>query len=80
MHQCDGLSWGRIATITGLPCSSIRRTWPAPRRLGNNGQRLWFKGYKDVKSISADVSSDLGIPARLISPGLISPDPRIERG
>ena len=29
MRQRDGLSWGRIATITGLPSSSIRRicTW-----------------------------------------------------
>ena len=25
MRQRDGLSWGRIATITGLPSSSIRR-------------------------------------------------------
>ena len=29
MRQRDGLSWGRIATITGLPSSSVRRicTW-----------------------------------------------------
>ena len=29
LRQRDGLSWGRIATITGLPSSSIRRicTW-----------------------------------------------------
>ena len=29
MRRRDGLSWGRIATITGLPSSSIRRicTW-----------------------------------------------------
>ena len=29
MRQRDGLSWSRIATITGLPSSSIRRicTW-----------------------------------------------------
>ena len=29
VRQRDGLSWGRIATITGLPSSSIRRicTW-----------------------------------------------------
>ena len=29
MRQRDSLSWGRIATITGLPSSSIRRicTW-----------------------------------------------------
>ena len=29
MRQRDGLSWGGIATITGLPSSSIRRicTW-----------------------------------------------------
>ena len=26
MRQRDGLSWGRINTITGLPPSSIRRT------------------------------------------------------
>ena len=26
MRQRDGLSWGRIATITGLPSSSICRT------------------------------------------------------
>ena len=29
MRRRDGLSWGRIATVTGLPSSSIRRicTW-----------------------------------------------------
>ena len=29
MRRRDGLSWGRIATITGLPSSSVRRicTW-----------------------------------------------------
>ena len=29
MRQRDGLSWGRIATITGMPSSSICRicTW-----------------------------------------------------
>ena len=78
MRQREGLSWGRIATITG-PLGH-GRIWPATRCLRNNGQRLRFEGCKDVKSISADISSDLGIPARLISSGLISLAPRIERG
>ena len=70
MRQRDGLSWGRIATITGVAlqqrppdlhlgsrrdsADGLRgriicplghgRIWPATRCLGNNGQRLRFKG------------------------------------
>ena len=59
MRQRAGLSWGRIATITGLPSSSNRRIWPATRRLGNNGQRLWFKGYLDFTQNPGKVMDDI---------------------
>ena len=51
MRQRDGLR-GRIT------CSPRHgRIWLATRCLGNNGQRLRLKGYKEVKTIPAHISS-----------------------
>ena len=49
--SADGLR-GRVTGPLGHG-----RIWPATRCLGNNGQRLRFKGYKDVKTIPADIFS-----------------------
>ena len=50
MRRHDGLSWGRIATMTGLPSSSIRWICPEPRGLGDN-----VTGFRETLSVVAKI-------------------------
>ena len=58
MRQRDGLSWGRIATITGLPSSSIRRIC-TPSGLKGLSCQAFPPRVGSVRSVSSVVRSQL---------------------
>ena len=66
MPQRDGLSWGRIATIIGLPSSSIQRRSLAAAGVGFRGRRMTY--LPDANCGRTLVNSTQKAPGQQVGP------------